>query len=178
MKTYTQPADDRQRGGHRGGKIIPALCNIVGTLILLVVIAMACSLVVPRALGYQVYHVVSGSMAPAIPVGSAVFVRSVDPAELAEGDVIAFISGGSVVTHRVTANQVVEGYLTTKGDANEAEDPSGVDYSEVIGRVERHIDRLGTFLTIFETTIGKIYLLIFAACGAMLNMLAGRLRSR
>ena len=33
-------------------------------------------------------------------------------------------------------------------------------------------------MRVYTSNIGKIYVLAFAACGAMLNMLAGRLRGR
>ena len=33
-------------------------------------------------------------------------------------------------------------------------------------------------LVLFATTVGKIYVVCFAACGAMLNILGGRIRRR
>lgn len=179
MSKNSLPIEEyEQRDNTKGGRVIPALCNIVGTLILIVVIAAASVLVVPKVMGYTVYNIVSGSMEPEIPIGSAIFVKGIDPSELVADDVIAFYDGGSVVAHRVVANQIVEGHLTTKGDANDVEDMNAVDYDEVIGRVDKHVDMLGSYLSIFATTIGKIYMICFAACGAMLNMLAGRLRKR
>ncbi len=58
----------------RGGKLIPALCNLLGTLILVLVIASCLPLTVPRLFGYEIYEVVSGSMEPEIPVGSVIYV--------------------------------------------------------------------------------------------------------
>jgi len=119
-----QKNDKTLPSGHKakGGKLIPALCNIVGTLILLSVIATCIPVTVPQLMGYGVYNIVSGSMEPEIPIGSAIYVQSAAPESIQEGDVIAFQSGESVVAHRVVRNQTVEGTFKTKGDANAEED--------------------------------------------------------
>ena len=171
----TIPAGDRHHA-KKGGKLIPALCNFFGILILLAVIALCLPLTVPRLLGYGIYDVVSGSMEPEIPVGSVIYVADAAPEEIQEKDIIAFQSGDSVVTHRVMANHMVEGEFVTKGDANEAEDMNTVPYENLIGRVKYHIPMMGDLMVILTGTVGKIYVLGFAACGVMLNMLASRLR--
>ena len=160
------------------GKLVPVFLNIVGTLILLSVILVCLPMVLPRALDYEMYNIVSGSMEPEIPVGSVIYVERVLPEDLQVDDVIAFQSGDSVIAHRVVRNQVVEGEITTKGDANEGEDMNAVAYPDVIGRVVKHLPMLGAFMEIFSSIVGKIYLIAFAACGAMMNLLAGRIRER
>ncbi|MBR1455739.1 MAG: class B sortase [Oscillospiraceae bacterium] len=165
-----------QHSGKKGGKFFPALCNILGTLILLLVIAVCLPLTLPRMLGYDVYNVVSGSMAPAIPEGSVVYVQEADPVEIEPGDVIAFWDGATVVTHRVAENHVVMGEFVTKGDANDTEDISPVPYNALIGHVKRHFPVVGQFLSLLASGVGKAYLLCLAACGVMFNILAGRLR--
>lgn len=162
----------------KGGNLVPALCNLFGIAILLSVIASCLPMVVPRLMGYQVYNVVSGSMEPAIPVGSVIYVAAAAPEDIQERDVIAFRSGGSIVTHRVVVNRIVEGEFVTKGDANAAEDMNTVPYANLIGRVERHFPVIGQLMEIYTGTVGKVYLICYAACGAMLNMLASRLRDR
>ncbi|MCI8391702.1 MAG: signal peptidase I [Roseburia sp.] len=158
--------------------MIPALCNLFGILILLAVIALCLPLTAPRLMGYEIYHVISGSMEPQIPVGSVIYVAAAAPEDVLENDVIAFWSNDSVVTHRVMSNRMVEGEFVTKGDANEAEDINTVPYENLIGQVKYHIPILGDLMVILTGTVGKIYLLGFAACGVMLNMLASRLRDR
>lgn len=162
----------------KGGKVVPALCNVIGILILASVIATCVPVAVPRVMGYEVYNVISGSMEPSIPVGSLIYVEAVMPADVAEGEVIAYHSGGSTVTHRVVQNRLVEGEFITKGDANAQEDLNTVPYTSVVGRVKYHIPFVGQFLAIYASGVGKVYVICFAACGAMFNMLAGRLRSR
>lgn len=162
----------------RGGKGIPALCNILGTLILLSVIVTFVPVTVPRLMGYQIYNIISGSMEPAIPVGSLVYVEPVQPAEVQEGEIIAYYSGSTAVTHRVVQNRLVEGEFVTKGDANEQEDLNTISYASLVGRVKYHIPFVGQILVIYTSGVGKIYVICYAACGVMLNMLAGRLRDR
>ncbi len=155
---------------------VPALCTVIGTLMLLVVIAAAIPLTIPNFMGYEVYNVVSGSMEPTIPIGSIIYVKEVDPTEIYSGDIIAFRSEGSVIMHRVTENKVVEGTFTTKGDANDGEDMNDVPYENLIGVVVRHIPVLGQLLILFGSTFGRICMICFAACGALLNILGGRFR--
>jgi len=167
-----------KESGKKGGKVIPALCNFFGVLILLAVILSCLPLTIPRYMGYEIYNVVSGSMEPEIPVGSVIYVAVTDPEDIQESDVIAFRSNGSVVTHRVVQNRLVEGEFVTKGDANAAEDMNTVPYINLIGRVEYHFPVIGQLMVLYTSNIGKAYVICFAACGAMLNMLAGRLRAR
>jgi len=159
-------------------KIIALLCNVLGTLILVLVIGLSLAATLPRLLGYEIYHIVTGSMEPEIPVGSVIYVSPVPAEEVGEGEIIAFWREDAVVAHRVLENNIIEGQLVTKGDANEQKDIDPVAYREMIGRVERHFPYLGAMLVLFSTTVGKIYVICFAACGAMLNILGGRIRQR
>lgn len=151
------------------------LCRILGTLILLVAFGSTLPVIVPRFLGYEIYHIVSGSMEPTIPVGSAVYVKDVEPTEVQSGDIIAFMSEGSIVVHRVVVNYTFEAEFTTKGDANEIEDFSEIPYDHLIGVVKYHIPMLGQVLMILTSTMGRVLLVCFAACGALLNIIGGRL---
>ena len=162
----------------QGGNFVPALCNVLGTLILLLVIAVCVPLTVPRLLGMDTYHVVSGSMEPAIPVGSAVFVRPTEASEIQPGDVIAFWHNGEVVTHRVVENRTVVGRFITRGDANPENDFEPIPYEDLIGRVDYHAPVIGALMEVLTRPVGKLYLLALACCGVMFNMLASRLRIR
>lgn len=174
MNKQTLPPERRARGG----KILPALCNLLGTLILLAAIASCLPITVPHLMGYEIYDVVSPSMEPEIPVGSVIYVKYTPPETIVPGAVIAFFSPGGVICHRVAENHTVEGELITKGDANAEVDLAPVGYSSVIGCVTLHLPVLGALMDLYTSTVGKVYLLLFAACGAMLNLLAGRLRDR
>lgn len=167
-----------KRSAAKGGKVVPALCNLVGILILLSVIGSCLPVTIPRFLGYEIYNVVSGSMEPAIPVGSILYVEKIEPEEVEEEDVIAFWSNDSVIAHRVVKNKIVEGSFVTKGDANAEEDMNDIPYDALIGRVSAHYPMLGQLMVLYASSVGKVYVICFAACGAMFNILAGRLRER
>lgn len=165
------------RAKHRkGGKLLPVLLNILGTFMLLAAIASCVPILVPQIMGYEIYHVLTGSMEPEIPVGSILYVEKVAPENIVTDDVIAFHGADGIITHRVVENHVVEGELTTKGDANAGEDLSAVDYEAVIGRVAKHYPMIGAIMDLYTSAVGKVYLILFAASGAMMNVLAGRIR--
>ena len=78
----------------RGGKVIPALCNIAGILILVAVIGLSLIVVLPKAFGLSAYNITSGSMVPTIPIGSIVYVKPVTSEELSAvetDEIIAYI---------------------------------------------------------------------------------------
>lgn len=158
-------------------KFLPSLLSTCGTVMFILVILLVLPTSLPRFIGWEPYEIVSGSMEPTIPVGSLVYVRYDDPASIQKGDVIAFMSGNSVVCHRVTENKTSEKALVTKGDANAIEDFEDVAYPSVLGTVVFHLPFIGGFLSVFASLSGKIYLVLFILCGILLHILAGRLRS-
>ncbi len=177
MRQNKQMSEERKlKAG--GGKWIPALCNIIGILMILAVVVSCLPVTVAHIKGNEVYNVVSGSMEPLIPVGSLVYVEPVRPEEIIADDVIAFRSGNSVIVHRVVENKAEDREFVTKGDANAAEDIRAAAYSDLIGRVFGHIPVLGSLLVLYTSTMGKVCAICFAGCGALLNILAGRLRER
>ena len=84
------------------------------TLFLLVTLIMLGT----KLLGYQMLTVDSGSMEPNFPEDSLIFVKTVDPSELQEDDVITFTvdENGTLVTHRIVAVSKDERSFITKGD--------------------------------------------------------------
>lgn len=106
------------------------------------VIALAVVSFVPRAFGYMPFAVLSGSMEPELPVGSMVFVRQVEPVDIAVGDNATFYrSDGAVVTHQVYEIDPVAQMIGTQGIANKNADGSimhdaeQTPFSSVIGTV-------------------------------------------
>ena len=99
---------------------VAAFCSALGTVLLTVLILACIPLTLPKAFGFQIYTVISGSMEPAIPTGSLVYVRHEEPDTIVKDDVIAFYSNnadGSIITHRVVSNSPAMGQFITKGDA-------------------------------------------------------------
>lgn len=154
------------------------LLTIVGYIALVAVLAVAILMAAPQVLGWKSLTVLTGSMEPALPIGSMVYVAQANPAQLQEGDIVVFKRGGETITHRVVSNHTTEGELITKGDANEDVDLAPVAYSSVQGKVAFDAPWLGDILSAVSTTVGKIYLIGAAACGVMLVILGGRLRKQ
>lgn len=135
------------------------ICKVFGTICLVAVILVCLPLTLPRVFGYEVYTVISGSMEPAIPVGSLVYVEPGKPEDAQVDDVIAFYSSmdtGAIITHRVIKNDIVTGQIHTKGDANEKEDLYPVGYDYYMGKVVYSVPVLGRVLAFFVTIWGKI----------------------
>jgi signal peptidase len=119
------------------------------TVILAAVILMVVALIaVPRLTGGVPLTVLSGSMSPTVPEGSVVVVREVDVADLEIGDVITYQrrSGEpTLVTHRIVGISVGRDGPTfrTRGDANDAVDPTPVVAEQVKGKVWYHVPWVG-----------------------------------
>jgi len=100
--------------------------------------------------GWRFDAVMSGSMEPAIPVGAVVALKPVEPNDVEVGDVVAYRTGESLVTHRVIEVQREPGQtlFTTKGDATEDPDLEPVPSSRVVGEVVFDVPYAG-FVTVF-----------------------------
>lgn len=161
---------------------LPAVfLKTMGILILLLLAACCLPLTLPRFFGYHIYSVVSGSMEPAIPTGSLVYIREEKPEEIAAEDVIAFYGAAdsaSIITHRVVENRVVMGEFITKGDANQAPDRNPVPYARLIGRVERSIPEAGKIAAVFTSAQGKILAGCAVLAAVLLQAVAALIESR
>lgn len=69
---------------------VAAACSALGTALLILLIVICLPLTVPKAFHYHVYTVISGSMEPAIPTGSLVYIKEMEPKDVQVDDVIAF----------------------------------------------------------------------------------------
>ena len=156
-------------------KAAAILLRVLGMLMLIAVIATCCPVAIPRLAGYEVYNIVSGSMEPAIGVGSVVYVKPCRPHDMKAGDIPAFYVNGDVIVHRIVRNDIDEKVLFTKGDANAAEDMNPVPYNMVIGRVERVIPHLGNMIMLYTSRQGKVCVLGFLLAGMLLLWLSGRM---
>ena len=124
------------------------------------------------AKGYKPLIVLSGSMEPAIRVGSVVLVREVKLSQIRAGDVVTFktpVKPGEILTeertfttHRVTKVSNSNGRLSfeTKGDANKGTDAWKVAPDDILGRVRLSIPYLGYFSHFARRPAGFILLLI------------------
>lgn len=162
----------KRTGRNNRKSVLGSVCTVSGTLMIIAVILLCAVLAVPGFFGYHVYTVISGSMEPAIKTGSLIYVQETKPEEVQENDIIAFYSSlenGGIITHRVTANNVVMGTFRTKGDANAGEDPSPVAYDNLIGTVKITVPELGGISEALTSFYGKILAACLIGAGALLN---------
>ena len=151
------------------------ICSALGTALLIILILACIPFTFPRLLGYQAYTVISGSMEPAIPVGSLVYIKDMEPEDVQKEDVIAFYGGrdvNAIITHRVVENRAEAREFITKGDANRLEDMNPVDYAHFIGKVEWSIPKLGGAAQFVTSRDGKIAAGCLIGLAVVLHLLA------
>lgn len=150
-------------------KLLRILSNIISAVLLLA----AAALLLPRLFGFTPYTVLSGSMEPAYPVGSVVFVQKAQPQSIRPGDVIMYrLSGGMPVTHRVVALDGDANAFITKGDANGSEDPSPIPFDALTGKARLCLPLLGYAAVFVQTLPGMLCVALCAAAALLLPHLA------
>jgi signal peptidase len=138
-------------------------------LLLLLIVCVLATVVLARVLpavtGGTTFVVGGSSMEPAIALGSAVHAEPVDAQTLRVGDVVSLQAGlkHAVFTHRITRLVTLpEGlYLETKGDNNDAPDPSLVPAEDVLGRVTVSVPMAGFGIAILSSYQGVMFLIAF-----------------
>lgn len=141
---------EKRSGGLRGA------LRFVGACLRMAVIILACALIVLYLAGIRFYIVTTGSMEPAIPVGSVCAVNERVPfREIAAGDVISFSTGENMrVTHR--AVRIEPDGIVTQGDANNTEDAAKVTEENYLGKTVLHIPKIGYALTVMRGRAGRV----------------------
>ena len=153
--------------------MIRKIANGLSTVVMVLVVLLALTLVGGRLSGMQTYAVLSGSMEPAYPTGALLYVRKVDPADIQPGQVITFLlDEHTVATHRVV--EVIPDpeeagiyRYRTKGDANEAADAGLVHCKNVLGTPVACVPYLGYVITWIQNPPGT-YIAISAAAVLLL----------
>ncbi|MBQ4639177.1 MAG: signal peptidase I [Clostridia bacterium] len=142
-----------------------ATIRTITTVMVFIAIIFAFLISGIRIFGFQVYGVLSGSMEPAYPVGSLVYVKACDVDELKVRDVITFsASAKTVVTHRIVEvvpdeNNPNIKRFRTRGDANDDVDASLVGEADIIGKVVFSVPHLGNVASYIQQPPG-IYVAI------------------
>jgi signal peptidase len=140
---------------------------LTGLLALLFVAALAAT-IGPAFLPYRTYAVMSGSMAPRIPVGALVVDLPVKADQLRPGDVVSFQrpdNGSQVVTHRIV--QIGPGpggtVYKTRGDANGSPDDWTVTANPRNWRVAFSVPLVGYLLVYVKTPLGQLLTVLLPA---------------
>ena len=148
-----------------------------GLLLALVAVSLGV-LVLGRVLpltGHPTLVVAGPSMEPTIPIGAAVVLDGVAPADLAVGDVVSLRSGPdrAIFTHRIVRLAEGDGgpWLETQGDANATPDPSLTPAAAVIGRVVVGIPIAGYLLTLYSAPVGILFVISLGLVLLLLGVL-------
>ena len=159
--------------------------SVVIGVLLAVAIAL-CILVIGQVLskgyvslgGYSLFRVITGSMEPAIPVGSVLVAQQTPIHEIQPGDIVTYRSREPgkfdvIITHRVLSVYEGQGqkiYLETKGDANPYADGDYVDENYLIGKVVFYTGENNVFAMILRFITGEVG---FLACIVLPSLLIG-----
>ncbi len=149
--------------------VLKKIWNFVSWLVIAAVVILAILLAGVRLIGFTPYTVLSGSMEPAYPVGSLIYVRSAVPEDVAVGDAITFVLNEdlAVATHRVIEIDTENRYFYTKGDANDVADGSPVLFDNLVGKPVFCIPKLGYFSAWLTNPPGTY----IAICGGVVLLL-------
>lgn len=114
-----------------------------------------------------------------IEVGDMIFAKSVDTSSLKVGDVISFMEGGIVVTHRIIKIENESGKIRfiTKGDANLSKDTEPVLPEDVIGLYQSRISGIGDFALFMQKPLGMIVFIGVPLCAFIIYDIIRRQRS-
>ena len=148
---------------------------VVSSLVVTTVVSIA---LVATALGYDLFVINGGSMAPSVPPGSLVIAERVAPARVQAGDVVTFrrsSAPNSPVTHRVVLVEQSDAgtVLWTKGDANDSIDAEPLAGSEPISLVRVSLPLAGYILGFLRTLPGQVLLVIAPVLVMLVRAMTG-----
>ena len=145
------------------------ILKIIYYVFLVFIVVIAILLIVsvfPITGNYKLMIVQSGSMEPAIKMGSVVIVKPAEDYKI--GDVITFgpySKTKAPTSHRVYDIKVVDGQpvYITKGDANNAPDSREIQKRDIIGKVLFSVPYMGYAVDFAKKPVGFALIIIIPA---------------
>lgn len=143
------------------------------------IVICALCMIVMRFSGVEFFTVESSSMEPKYPKDALVFVKKCEPAQLSRGDVITYVLNrdGVLVTHRIISVDKANEAFTTKGDANDSEDPNPVLWSNVVGKVVFGIPKVGGVFRVLTQPSAQPFLIAAVVLLGLISVI-GDLREK
>lgn len=136
----------------------------------------------PTVFGITPMVVQSGSMSGTaeghLEVGDLIFATRPDAETLNVGDVVSFMDGQIIVTHRIIEELPArdgERQFITKGDANNTADPA-IGASSIIGIYRARIPHLGDFAMFVQKPLGMIVFIGIPVCAFIVYDIVRRQR--
>ena len=134
----------------------------------------------PTVLGVAPMVVLSGSMSGTaedhIEVGDLIFTKQADLDQLKVGDVVAFMDGSIVVTHRIVSISADRSEFVTKGDANNTEDEP-ISADQIIGQYSGRIPKVGDFALFLQKPLGMAVFIGIPVCAFIIYDIISRQKS-
>lgn len=147
-------------------KKIKKIIKITAVIIIVALAGLILLTLAPESGGYKALIVTSGSMEPAVPAGSMVFIKNAGTIQ--KNDIITFrMSPGpkSLTTHRIVDIKEVreKTMYQTKGDAVKEPDIELVPAERVAGRMIFSIPFIGYPIAFGKTQTGVVMLVVVPA---------------
>ena len=153
---------------YRLGKIISTIICII----ILFLIVFNATLIIesyinpnklPSFLGIKNFVIVSESMEPTINTNDVIFITNTSKESLEVGDIISFRTGGYINTHRIIRIEEKNGeeVYITKGDNNNSEDKTPVEFQDIEGKYLFRLPGFGKVTEILKNKVTLVILLIF-----------------
>lgn len=147
-------------------KIAKVFSTVVSVITILVIIAAA-TLIVPKFFGYEPFIVESGSMEPVIHTGAIAYINTHDKS-VGEGDIVTYKIGEEgkekLVTHRIIREE--NGSFITQGDANDIEDMFPVSQDQIVGTYTYSVPEVGFIVA----KLGHKILMVIAVWIILINL--------
>ena len=140
--------------------------DIFTTVILIAVVALVVLFFGVRLVGLTPYAVLTASMEPTYPVGSLIYVKTVDAEQVKVGDAITYTinSNGLLATHRVVQIDAERQLFYTKGDAVEnGGTDTPVPWSALVGLPKFCVPKLGYLASYVGSRQGRVIAVTAAA---------------
>lgn len=145
-------------------KILPNVLLIM--LVAYIVLMKICPEKINKFLGYQTFVILTDSMEPVIPTGSAVLVKNLkDDEEPKEGDIVSFrvdrLGEDAVFTHYYCGTETEEDGSTrylTQGATAERPDDYITHRQDIIGTYVFHIPYVGRIVLFLKSPFALIEL--------------------
>ena len=145
------------------------LRNIIFNFLAIVTVIAVGAVAFNLITGNKGYAVTSDSMADKLVRGDAVFSRPVSFDELKEGDVITVrVGDAGFFTHRIVRIDSEKKTVTTKGDANDSEDPMPTEEKNIVGKMWYSVPFLGYFSIIFTGSSATKIIIVLVIAAAVL----------
>ncbi len=157
--------------------------NVLFNFLAIVTVIAVAFIGVNLIAGAKGYAVTSNSMAGTLERGDVVFVRQISFDELEPGDVVTVRSTGDKFhfTHRVVEIDKEKRTITTRGDANNSDDPMPTQAERIVGKMWYKVPLLGylsIFFLNFSKAAGLIALAIVAVSLVVINTVIIKVKSK